>query len=210
MPTSRHLGSSRKRFEPPLVVGSFDATEVTERPDNEGVSHLHCNCPQFAMTKPGDESFCEHLRIVLEKNWDGHPQNAPMRDLPRHIWVPVFQHPGLQVQVILEKVDDKLRKVEILRTFEPTQSHPTGGTEPEFIGFIQIGQGRGAIRTLVSEWLIEQATKPYPKCRAPYHGTGTKKTVMDTRSKHALANLADLLVTGSCRICNEDAAIPDV
>jgi len=207
MATSRHLGSSRKRFEPPLVVGSFDATEVTERPDNEGASYLHCNCPQFAMTKPGDESFCEHLRIVLEKNWDGHPQNAPTRDLPHRIWVPVFQHPGLQVQVVLEKVNEKLRRVSILRTKDENGLIAT--TEPEFIGFIQLGQGRGAIRTLVSDWLIEQAAKPIPECRAPYHGKGNYP-IINPRSKRDLTHLADILITGSCRGCNEDAAIPDV
>jgi hypothetical protein len=211
MPPKPRFGHQTKRFEPPLVVAEFGQPfpnaptvpcEVTERTDETGCSYLSCNCPQFAMTKPGDESFCEHLRIVLEKNWDGHPKDAPKREMTHRIWVPIFRSPGLSVPVTINKVDEKLRRVEILRTKD-------GITQPEFLGFIQLGQGRGAIRTLVTEWLIEQSTKPIPECQAPYHGMSTKLTVVDL-NKTNLSNLADLLITGSCRSCNEDAAIPDV
>lgn len=200
-------------YETPAGGGTFRVSEVF---DTDGAARLECNCSQFQMTKPGDHKFCDHLRFVLDKNMDGRNSLMGPKSLSFRTWVPVFQSPGLTMMVYVQNDKDGLHPVELKRNGLTSD----GNIETELLGFIRTGTGRGAVRNLIVDWLVEKAAGTLPGCKSSYHTglVGRKDASLETLppgyfkpdAKLDLCNVADLLVTGNCRACNEDSGVPDI
>lgn len=164
---------------------------------NAKVARLTCNCHAFqrALRYP----WCAHIAAVVNQETDGHSEDdfAVKHELPPVVEVPVFIVPALAVHVVLGH-----------GPFDDSRSASVNG---EHIGYIFVGQGRRSIRTLVIDWLVEKSIK-LPVCPSAHHYLPlpwAHELTFNPRDKSHLTNLADLILTGRCRRCNEDDGVPD-
>lgn len=164
------------------------------------IARLTCTCTQYQRSFPS--SHCPHIQTVLLQELDGKklPEGTKVA-LPSFLEVPIFLHnPALAIPVRLAA--------------GPFENSFSVSLADEQIGFIFLGQGRKSIRTHILDWLIEKGSidSNLPFCTAPQHYKSLPWQLehFNLRNKIHLTNLADLLLTGRCRPCNEDSGVPDV
>lgn len=167
------------------------------------IARLTCSCHVYKISLI---PWCKHIKDALTGEFDGGRRSIDDLDdlnitlLPSRVEVPIFWIPSLFIPV--ELVDNspipKARVVEIY------------SGEP--IGFIFPGQGRYSLRKLIIDWLVERSLS-LPTCSKDHHYQPLpweEAHHFNHKDKWHLVNLADLLLTGACRTCNEDNGVPDV
>lgn len=185
-------------LSPPGVVSEIQVALY------DGTTHaarLTCTCHQFLKNQ---NPWCLHIETCISKAIDARDTDGNKVELPPVLEIPLYRDPWLAVPVVLGPSPIQHSKEVTIAAGAARIS--------EGIGFIFIGQGRRDIRTLVEEWLVERAIKDLPACQATHHWRKLpwENTKFLSGSRFHMANLADLLITGQCRSCNEDEGIPDV
>lgn len=171
-----------REFDEPL---GRDAWHVTRVSDNGG--ELHCSCDSWRKAQgPRGTGMCKHVKEVLVKEDD--------RGLYGTINVPVYEKPKLVAEVKVDSADEFGLHSVWLKT-------PAGPQGRVHLGFINVHQGRMAVRRLLLDWLM---AAPKVECSSPHHTTYGKTD----REYHA--DVLSVLSTSWCWNCELNSGIPDV
>lgn len=158
---------------------------VRDFPDGQ----LRCTCRDYMVQRPGQARWCSHVQDIYDTAWDSKPGD-PLRTGPCIVVVSV--NPEFDVTVEVEPLTSKgYRRV--------TWMWPNVGNVD--LGFIQLTEGRGAIReALIEQILWRHATRP--ACMSQHHEFLPLQE-SDTRSlgDHHPRNLFDTFLLYKCFTC---------
>jgi hypothetical protein len=176
------------------ITGMRGTCTVRDFPNGE----LRCTCRDYMVQKPGQARWCIHVQDIYDTAWDSKPGD-PLRTGPCIVVVNV--NPEFQATVDVEPLNRKgYRRV--------TWNWRNVGNID--LGFIQLTEGRGAIReALIEQILWRHAARP--DCESAQHEFLPLQE-SDTRrlGDHHPRNLLDtymLYKTGVCNSCLEKEAV---
>lgn len=180
-----------------------------------GPAVLKCGCTEYLK-----KAWCQHLQLIMDHEYDGKDASG-VHPLMSHVIVPIFRAPELQVPVlVLEANEQGFRKAGI--RIAQDRDDDGSAITADLLGYVIDGQGRKSLRTLVMDWLNERgAHGDYPQCVSAFHTGGEYKFEPPTGAlsnnpkgavgvKKNFADLASLVLYGTCYDCDNSAGIPEI